>query len=221
MENGIKGIFFDYSGLLFDCVFDENRTLKRAHEHTLEVLKSDKDNLTFKELKEASYNSFLEYLDYRKKEINGEWALEEIMKKTLNKLNIPLNEDLLKQITQIYKIENHDVIPKKDVFTVIPRLSKDYKLGIISNTTHDSLKHELKQNNLLNYFNNITLSYEVGKRKPDKIIYETALKKANLSSEESLFVSHDMEEIEGAIKVGMKTLLIDTKNGGSLEELIK
>jgi putative hydrolase of the HAD superfamily len=221
MENGIKGIFFDYSGLLFDCVFDENRTLKRAHEHTLKVLKSNKDNLTFKELKEASYNSFLEYLDYRKQEINGEWALEEIMKRTLNRLNIPLNEELLKQITHIYKIENHDTIPRKGVFTVIPSLSEDYKLGIISNTTHDSLKYELKENDLLQYFDNIILSYEVGKRKPDKIIYETALKKANLNSEESLFVSHDMEEIEGAIKVGMKTLLIDTKNGGSLEELIK
>ena len=69
MENGIKSIFFDYSGLLFDCIFDENRTLKRAHEHALETLKPNKQNLTFKDLKEASYNSFLEYLEYRKKSL--------------------------------------------------------------------------------------------------------------------------------------------------------
>jgi len=143
------------------------------------------------------------------------------MKRTLEKLNIPTNEELLKQISYIYKIENHDVIPKKGVFVVIPKLWESYKLGIISNTTHDSLKYELKENNLLHYFDNITLSYEVGKRKPDKIIYETALKKANLKPKESLFISHDMNEIDGAKAVGMKTLLIDSTKGGSLEELLR
>ena len=221
MENEIKGIFFDYSGLLFDCVFDENRTLKRAHEHALEVLNSNGDKIVFKDLKEASYKSFLEYMEHRKKELNSEWSLEEIMRRTMKKLNLPVNEEVLKQITHIYKIENHDTIPKKDVFTVIPKLWQNYKLGIISNTTHDSLRYELKENDLLHYFDNITLSYEVGKRKPDKIIYETALKKSNLKPKESLFVSHDMDEIGGARKVGMKTILIDSTKGGSLEELLK
>jgi len=47
------------------------------------------------------------------------------------------------------------------------------------------------------------------------------LKKANFSPEESLFVSHDQKEIDGAINVGMKTILIDSTKGGSLEELLK
>ena len=61
---------------------------------------------------------------------------------------------------------------------------------------------------MIHFFECIVLSYEVGVRKPDKRIYVEALQRLKLRPEECVFVSDAISDLEGARKLGLKTILI-------------
>ncbi|GAG31224.1 unnamed protein product, partial [marine sediment metagenome] len=78
-----------------------------------------------------------------------------------------------------------------------------------------SLITELCRENMLGMFDPIVISYQVGFRKPHPAIYQEALRKAETTPENSIFVSHEQEEVQGAEQVGIRGILVK-----SLEELI-
>jgi putative hydrolase of the HAD superfamily len=94
------------------------------------------------------------------------------------------------------------------------KLLKDrgFTLGLISNVGQDMQKayEELGLHLYLDYY--IT-SFEVGCDKPQPEIFLTALKKAKVKPEETLYIGDQYDlDIVGARGVGMKTILIDRKN---------
>jgi len=90
-----------------------------------------------------------------------------------------------------------------DVVAIAHRLKENgLKLGIISNTI-DPHAEILRNSNLFDSFDFVILSNEVGLRKPDSEIYELALAKSGVKSDEAFFVDDLPENIEGAEKVGI------------------
>ena len=139
--------------------------------------------------------------------------MERIMGLMLDKLG--LNGILVSDIADIYKINDHDARPMPSTLESLPKLEQAYTLGIISNLPHDSLVSELDNYNLLPLFDTITISCQVGYRKPHPRIYQEALRRARATPKRSIFVSHDEQEVEGAGRVGMRSLLAK-----SLEEAL-
>lgn len=211
-----KCIFFDYAGLLFECKQNEE-TLLRSHKIVNDYLGSNGNHIDLLVLKNTSTNVAMEYLKDNRKGL--EWPLEKIVTKIFNKLNIPLSKQEIEKVSEIYKLHNHDYFPIGDVKEQIPRLSEKFNLGIISNSTHNSLVYELKEYCLYQYFQTVTFSYEIGVRKPNPKIYLEALRRSNISPDKSLFVSHEEAELDGAKKVGMNTYLINQENNLSLKDL--
>ncbi len=81
--------------------------------------------------------------------------------------------------------------------------SKNLKLGIISNF-YGNLKPILKGENLLQYFDVVADSGQVGFIKPDREIFEWALKRTNTSAQESAMVGDSAHrDIKGAALMGM------------------
>ena len=119
------------------------------------------------------------------------------------------------EIGDIYKLNDHDfeLIPNAE--KTLRNLRLGYSLGIISNLPHDSLIHELSTFGLIELFDNITISGQVGYRKPHPEIYQRALRLARAKPAKSIFVSHDKEEVEGAERVGIRGILVK-----SLEEVM-
>lgn len=68
-------------------------------------------------------------------------------------------------------------------------------------------------------FDHLTLSYEVGYRKPHEQIYFHALETVNVKPEESLFIDDRLENVEKARELGMHAILF--KNPSHLEKKIK
>jgi putative hydrolase of the HAD superfamily len=100
-----------------------------------------------------------------------------------------------------------------NVIEVLEYLHKKYLLHIITNGFEEVQEIKIKANDLDKYFTTITTSEEAGSKKPEKKIFEFALKKANAKSGESLMIGDDLEvDIDGAKKVGMDGLFCNFDN---------
>jgi|GEM_PF-2933226 putative hydrolase of the HAD superfamily len=89
-----------------------------------------------------------------------------------------------------------------------------YRLGLITNGISPWCKAILEEFSLLEYFDSITISSDVGCRKPCRRIYEVALGSIGARAEESLFVSDEYEEdLIPAMGVGMRVCLLDRDGG--------
>lgn len=110
--------------------------------------------------------------------------------------------------------EYHD---KNNIWNLLPpfippmlrRLSKKYRLGIISNSD-GSIDNLLERLGIRKYFSIIVDSYSVGYEKPNPKIFTIALEKAKASPQSSLYIG-DLYYVDvvGAEKVGITCILID------------
>ena len=214
-----KEIFFDYGDLLFKCECN-SQTLNRAHNMARNSLVKLGKDVKVEELDTAFQKILRGYQIEREKEGYPEWPLKKIIKKMFLELSLDVDNQILTDIAEIYRLNDHNSFPMPNIEKLLPSLAKNYRLGIISNCPHDSLIHELNSYNLLNFFDTITISCYVGVRKPNPKIYLTALKKANVSQANSLFVSHDELEIWGASRIGMNTYLIKQDKKNSIDDLL-
>lgn len=98
---------------------------------------------------------------------------------------------------------------KEETYKELKRLSKNYNLYCISNMSHESWEVVKEQHSFVNYFKNIVISAEVKMIKPQKEIFEYALKKFKIKPEESVFIDDLLENIESAQSFGISGILFD------------
>lgn len=94
-----------------------------------------------------------------------------------------------------------------EALQVLAILQKKYMLALVSNCAIGT-SDVIKDLRLTRYFDCITLSYEVGARKPDRRIYIDALKCLKLEPHDCIFVADEISDLEGAREVGMRTILV-------------
>ncbi len=98
---------------------------------------------------------------------------------------------------------------------LLKQLRKRYKLFLFSNTNAIHLQAFQKMfreqfgESLDDLFDKVYYSHVMGLRKPDEKSFRYILEDSNLSAEETLFIDDAKNNIEGAEKVGLRTLYID------------
>lgn len=88
--------------------------------------------------------------------------------------------------------------------------ARGLKLGLVSNVFDPPalLHRDLEQMGLAERLDAVVFSSEVGRRKPDPLIFETALARLGVDPESALFVGdRRYEDVRGAAEVGMRTVL--------------
>ena len=86
-------------------------------------------------------------------------------------------------------------------------LQGKYKMHLISNGFQESTKIKVSGSNLGKYFENVIISEVVGINKPDKAIFEHALKLAGANKHESVMIGDSLEaDIYGALNFGMDAI---------------
>ena len=93
--------------------------------------------------------------------------------------------------------------------SLIETLSKKYQLIALSDTNEihiDFLKNNFR---LLEFFDDLVLSHEVGFAKPSREIFEIATKRAKCNPKECLFTDDRKENVEGAILYGLNAMLFE------------
>jgi len=88
---------------------------------------------------------------------------------------------------------------------------RGFTLGIITDSVHpvERKRRWLDMLGLSEFVDVLICSTAVGTYKPDPAIYASALQMAHLSPEESVFVGHAADELEGARRVGMTTVAVN------------
>lgn len=111
-------------------------------------------------------------------------------------------------------------------------LQTKYKLHLISNGFKESTELKIQLTGLGKYFENIVISEVIGINKPDKDIFDFALKAANAQKQESIMIGDSIEaDVRGAMNFGMDAIYFnpmgkekpeDVKRQiSSLDELMK
>lgn len=124
---------------------------------------------------------------------------------------LELTEEKIKLIAhdKVYNTQND--IFFDDVYDTLKHLSKDYKLGIISNSW-PSCEHKLKSADLYDFISCVTLSCHLGVFKPDPKMFEHAIESIGLPAGQTLLIDDEKKNLKAAEKFEMQTVLINTRN---------
>lgn len=176
--------------------------------------------------------SYLEKLDYRgkikerlKTEIfeTEEWLMldrgtitqEEAVGKWQHR-----NPDLKDEIADVMAEWEKMLALKEDTAEILKSLAaKDYNLYILSNFQQKAFEYISSKYDFLNYFDGRVISADIGLIKPETEIYDHLLDKFNLKAGETLFIDDSKENIESALKKGLR--VIHFTDAVSLEEELK
>jgi len=108
-----------------------------------------------------------------------------------------------------YKLQLYPGVRK-----VLDALAVSYQLAAVSDGQAVWARPELYSVGLLDVFDPLIISSDLGFRKPDRRIYEAALAKMDLWPEEVIFVGNDMyRDVWGPHQLGMKTVFFKSNQG--------
>jgi putative hydrolase of the HAD superfamily len=100
--------------------------------------------------------------------------------------------------------------PKADVLEFARALSSRYIMSTINNESRELNEYRIRTFDLTRIFDLFVSSCYVGLRKPDERIYRLALDLIQKTPEEACFIDDRPENIEGARKVGMRSILLQS-----------
>ena len=198
----ITDVFFDLDHTLWD--FDKNSKLafKRVFKkHTIDIPIND-----FIEVYEPI--NFDYWKQFRENKVSKVDLRRGRLTDTFSIFNIIFTTDKIDDLADSYIDElpgNNHLFEGAEM--ILEYLIKKYSLHIITNGFNDVQRLKLKNSEIDKYFSTVTTSEEVGVKKPDPLIFTSALKKANANSKTSIMIGDTFEaDILGAENVGMKTM---------------
>ena len=122
------------------------------------------------------------------------------------------NEPLAKEMSQAYL----EILPnKKHLFPYTIEIleylkQKDYKMHLITNGFESVQFKKIKNSGLQDYFIEVITSEASNSLKPQKEIFEYALKNTNASIDESIMIGdNESADIQGGINIGMDTIFVN------------
>lgn len=200
-----KHIFFDLDHTLWD--FDKN-----AEETLQELYKTyelDELGVSCADTFIATYtkNNHELWTSYHEGKISKDQLRQTRFKKTFLDLGVPPEI-----IPALFEDDYVRICPTKTnlfphVHETLSYLEERYSLHLISNGFLESTQMKVDLCGLERYFKTVVISENVGFNKPDRAIFDFALKGAGAQKEESLMVGDSLEaDIRGALSYGMSAI---------------
>ncbi|MBK9211114.1 MAG: HAD family phosphatase [Anaerolineales bacterium] len=183
----IRAIFFDFGGVIMRTEYQSPRQ-KLA----------ERFNMDYDEIDKAVFGS-----DSARRASIGEITEEKHWAEIAKRFKQPASE--MQAFRDMFF--GGDVIDRSLVETIRSWRGK-FHTGLISNAW-SGLREFITKENVIDVFETVVISAEVGVVKPSAGIYELALKQANVKAEEAVFVDHMPVNIEACEKVGMKGILFN------------
>jgi HAD superfamily hydrolase (TIGR01549 family) len=204
-------------------IFDYGNTL--VHDPFEDILKLKSKDFQ-EELKELGYK-------FKRKDITNRWnkankdvnyihishfAQEEpIIEEALIGLGIKESDvpKISKELLSVYRDGYKQIYlrdpRKKEVQSTLKYLKDNDKgLAVFSNGRTSDVKTAMILYNIYNYFDFILASEEIGKEKPDPLVFETLIKKAKVPPSNILYVGDDpLRDIQASKQSGMKAVLYE------------
>ncbi len=221
-----------YSTVIFD-LFDTIVDFNFSHLPTIE-LKGLRSRTTSKEVYEVFakyypeidfakfYDPFIEsYHEFQEMKLKEykEFPNRERFKLMLDKMDLPPAGDEDRLIEKMVLAHMNGLascveLPENNKKTLEYIKGKGYRLAIVSNFDYAPTAYRLLERfNIKNLFEEIVISEEVGWRKPNHIIFQTAVKKLEILPQDALFVGDNFDaDVVGSKALGMDVAWINRKN---------
>jgi len=198
----ITDIFFDLDHTLWD--FDKNSEI--TYKIVFEKLKI---KVSLKDFLEAyvAINENLWKL-FREDKIDKETLRYKRLKDTFTKINVEVSDEVVFKVADqyIYHLSKQTHLLKGTI-KLLDYLKPKYTLHIITNGFAEVQEGKLQNSNLVSYFDVIVNSEMAGVKKPNPIIFEAALRLANVSKATSLMIGDNLEaDVFGALDYGMDAI---------------
>jgi putative hydrolase of the HAD superfamily len=191
-NNTIQGVLFDADGVLYY----RNNKDEELNSFIKRYGFPGKDNLT-SEINQLRHQAFI-----------GQLTFAQYKTAVFNLYGITDPDLVSRGIQQAIK-EKNKILFFNDVLDTLEILkNRNLFLGIVTDTAqplHVKIS-KLERGGFGHLWDSITPSNEVGVQKPDPQIYKLALNQLGLSPKQAMFVGHSTSELEGARKVGIKTV---------------
>jgi epoxide hydrolase-like predicted phosphatase len=183
----VRAVFFDFGGVLMRTEFQAPRQ-KLA----------ERFNMDYDEIDKAVFNC-----DSARRASLGEIAEEQFWADVLRRFKLPASE------AQAFRDQffGGDIIDR-DLVEYIRSLRGSFHTGLISNAW-SGMRGFLAKEKLLDLFDTVVISAEVGVVKPSAKIYQLALEQASVSADEAVFVDDMPENVAACQKVGMTGILFN------------
>ncbi len=183
----IRAIFFDFGGVIMRTEYQSPRQ-KLA----------ERFNMDYDEIDKAVFGS-----DSARRASLGEITEEKHWAEIAKRFKQPASE--MQAFRDMFF--GGDVIDRSLVETISSWRGK-FQSGLISNAW-SGLREFITKENVIDVFETVVISAEVGVVKPSAGIYELALKQANVKADEAVFVDDMPVNIEACEKVGMKGIMFN------------
>ena len=127
---------------------------------------------------------------------------------TFKELCVEVSDDQINKLSVDYINHLSDfnyLIP--NALTILEKFHSNYNMHIITNGFKEVQRKKLKKSGLSKYFKTITISEDVGFKKPSKEIFLQAIARANAIIENSVMIGDNFNaDIIGSKSVGMKAI---------------
>ena len=196
----------EYKVILFDAddtLFDFQKTEKHALENLMCSLDTDHDkDYCINIYREINTNIWKEFEEGK---ITSDKLKVERFQRLIDKLN--LSDDAIKLSNLYVKFLSEGSFLYEDTKNILDYLSKNYKLGIITNGLAEVQHKRIRESEVSHYFDEIIISSEVKIAKPDPKIFEYALNLLNHNDKSSVLMIGDSltSDIKGGINTSIDT----------------
>ena len=204
----------------------EEKTLASTNLLTYRELGKYRLSIPFDEYHRASIEVINE-ITKRKLEHQIEISCLERFKTILLRLNFT-NPDTVNQLAKSLTACHMQILANATTMPImhireLEKLKKNYKIGLLSNFDDAQTAHKiLKEKKIEALFSSITISEQVGIRKPSPKIFSIALESLKVNADETLFVGDSWgEDIVGAAKAGIDSVWINSNRNNLKEKIIK
>lgn len=160
-------------------------------------------------------DSFFEYVQQTFPDLDPEEILKPWHKADMGEMSSLEMWTALGFQGDIEKIEKNylDTIELNDGFLdFIKAVRLKYKLAIISNDSSRWSKYLREKFKINQYFDVISISGDLGIRKPDDRIFRLTIEKLAVRAEECMYIDDRRGYLETAKKVGINTILFNSRN---------
>jgi len=131
----------------------------------------------------------------------GKLSTDQEMFDQLRKVLNLSNDSPLETIRDL-QINSHIITP--ETIEIVRKVKQYYKIGIVSNNVYDWVIQVLENYQIRELFDVITVSSEIGARKPDARIFVASLRSLAAKPEETAFVSDELaEDLVGSKGLGI------------------
>jgi len=210
----IRGIFFDLYGTLF-IYGDMKKAWADWLHHFYMALKEHGLNLSKEEFSREC-EAFFDRIEPTSTDQN--MTVFEKRVKSLcssHKINIS-DKDISSVADRIVEVWQREIVLDPTAVGVLQKLKKSKKLCLVSNFDHPRNVYKyLSLYGVDGLFDHITISGEVGIKKPDPGIFKQSLSATGLKPQEVAYVGDSDEDIEAAIAAGMLPILIERPDNGA------